>query len=276
MNKIANILASTHYGSLIVNRFDYLEYSKPWGEAAIDGVGHNLLETSTYEEDEVKLSCDIIRLMAQLYPGPITALDVGANIGIYTVAWAKTLQDIKNDGYIVAIEPQEWVFYSLCGNIALNNCMRARAIMAAVGDHNGTISIPKLNYTIPCSYGSLVIEAEHPERNLVPLITLDSLCLDRLDFLKIDVETMEQKVLDGAIATIDKLHPIVMIEFYHDPKIKDWFDEHGYVAEQISNMNMLCVPIGSPVIPHLIRKEKDTNNVSTGVNSEASGTASEA
>lgn len=271
MNKIANVLASTHYGSLIVNRFDYLEYTKPWGEAAIDGVGYNLLETSTYEEDEVKLSCDLIKLMAQYYPGPVVALDVGANIGIYTVAWSKALQDIKNQGHIIAIEPQEWIFYSLCGNIALNNCMRAQAILAGVSDTSGSIDLPKLDYTVPCSYGSLMLEIDFPERNTVAKITIDELRLERLDFLKIDVETMEPKVLAGAAATIEKFHPIVMIEFYHNPQIKDWFKERGYMMEEISSMNMLCVPEGSPVIPHLLRVEKDPANVNKGPDMEASG-----
>lgn len=256
MNKIANILASTDYGSIIINRFDYLTYTKPWGEEATDGVGYNLLETSTYEKEEVQLSCDLLRLQSRYFPGGMIALDIGANIGIYSLAWMKTFRELNNDGQIIAFEPQEWVFYSLCGNIALNNCYQVRAVLAAISDVEGTANVPRLDYKTPCSYGSLMIEIDYPDTVPIQQITIDSCVTERLDFMKIDVETMEMKVLKGAEATITKHRPIIMMEFYHDPTVKDWIAEKGYRVEQISNMNVICVPNESPVISHLIRKEE--------------------
>jgi hypothetical protein len=43
-------------------------------------------------------------------------------------------------------------------------------------------------------------------------VSIDSLALERLDFVKIDVEGMEIDVLRGARATLERCKPIVMAE----------------------------------------------------------------
>jgi FkbM family methyltransferase len=48
----------------------------------------------------------------------------------------------------------------------------------------------------------------------VHLITLDSLCLESLDFMKIDVEGYEPYVLEGAMESIKKFMPIIVLESY--------------------------------------------------------------
>jgi FkbM family methyltransferase len=45
----------------------------------------------------------------------------------------------------------------------------------------------------------------------VPVLTIDSLHLPKCDFLKIDVEGMEQDVLEGAVQSI-ALHSPVLVE----------------------------------------------------------------
>jgi FkbM family methyltransferase len=49
-------------------------------------------------------------------------------------------------GQVIAIEAQERVYYALAGNIAINNCFNARAMLAAVGNQSGVLRIPRPDY----------------------------------------------------------------------------------------------------------------------------------
>lgn len=40
--------------------------------------------------------------------------------------------------------------------------------------------------------------------------------LDKVDFIKIDVEGFEKDVIDGALKTIDRTHPYIMLESWED------------------------------------------------------------
>ena len=55
----------------------------------------------------------------------------------------------------------------------------------------------------------------------VEIRTLDSLALDQLHFLKVDVEGMEQSVLLGAAATIQRHRPVIYTENDRDEKSAD-------------------------------------------------------
>ncbi len=46
----------------------------------------------------------------------------------------------------------------------------------------------------------------------IPVITIDSLKLEELDFMKIDIEGGQLDLLLGAKQTLDKLHPTIWIE----------------------------------------------------------------
>src|ERR1700722_8284406 len=49
-------------------------------------------------------------------PG-MTVLDIGANIGVHTVNFAKAATPL---GKVIAFEPQRIIYQMLCGNVALN------------------------------------------------------------------------------------------------------------------------------------------------------------
>src|SRR5262249_6937922 len=152
---------------------------------------------------------------------PVVAIDCGANIGVYTVEWARLM---RGWGSVLAFEPQEKIYYALAGNVALNNCFNVTARLAAVGATCGKLAVPHVGYCIPSSFGSLeLVEADANEyigQNVdysrpalhVDLLTIDSLQLPRIDLLKIDVEGMELQVLEGARESIHRSHPQIVIE----------------------------------------------------------------
>src|SRR5438477_7445605 len=145
LRPIAFVIAASDYGPLIVNRFD--RYIREDGSGF--GVGFEILGTSTYASQEVALVTGLLGVRRQHFGDGVVAIDCGANIGVHTIEWAKTM---TGWGSVVAIEAQERIFYALAGNIAINNCFNAQAIHAAVTVKNGTMRIPNPDYLTAGSF----------------------------------------------------------------------------------------------------------------------------
>lgn len=251
MNTIANILASTDLGTMIVNRFDYNHRD----DIGWYGVGYRVLNDSVFEQDVIETINDLLLEQRDCYGDGVVALDCGANIGTHTIAWAKHM---NGWGKVIAFEAQERVFYSLAGNIAINNCFNARAIWSALGAEQGSILVPQPDYCKPSSFGSLEIQQrdtnefigqkiDFSETNMqsVPMITIDSLNLDRVDFIKIDVEGMEVDVLKGGMATIDRDNPILLIENIKSDNTELLSLLKNYHISEL-DINYLAIPRSNP------------------------------
>jgi len=218
IRKIAFVLASTDHGTMILNRFDYRMVNSNKGF----GVGYQLLERSAFDSVEVETVLSLLPLRRKYFGDGIVAIDCGANIGVHTIEWAKKM---SGWGSVIAIEAQERIYYALAGNIAINNCFNARAILAAASAQTGTMKIPWPNYLKPASFGSLELKKrsknefigqaiDYDEKKAIGVraLTLDSLLLPRVDLIKIDVEGMELEVLEGAMRSIKKSLPLLIVE----------------------------------------------------------------
>lgn len=141
-----------------------------------------------------------------------TVIEIGANIGAHTVWLA------KNAKQVIAVEPQPFLFYTLCAQVVLNSLQNVHCIMAGVGSEEGTMLVPHMDYSREANYGG--IELHTPIKDIpnieVPLITLDSLYfsykITGRVFLKIDVEGMELNVLKGGKRSIMNNRPVMYIE----------------------------------------------------------------
>jgi FkbM family methyltransferase len=215
---IAFVLAASNHGSMIVNRNDYRMVNPMSGY----GVGYQILQYSGFDEQEVGLALALLRCRRKHFGDGVFALDGGANVGVHTIEWARHMHGW---GEVLSFEAQEKVFYALAGNIALNNCLNARARFAALGAESGVLSVPKPNYFEPASFGSLEIKSRSNTEFIgqkisyasedcddVTMIAIDSLNLGRLDFLKLDIEGMELEVLSGARRTLERCQPIILVE----------------------------------------------------------------
>ena len=203
---------------MIFSRLDYRMVAPNKGF----GLGLQLLEQGAYDPQEVENVKQVLRLRRQHHGDGMVTLDCGANVGVHSVEWAKCMEGW---GEVIAVEAQERIFYALTGNIALNNCFNARALHAAVGDRVGEMATPVPDYLVPSSFGSLELKASKKNefigqpidysagpKQMVRLLTIDSLDLKRLDFLKLDVEGMEVEALAGAVGTIQRCTPAMLIE----------------------------------------------------------------
>src|SRR5258708_5784965 len=146
--KVAFVLVSTDHGTLIVSRLDYRMVDQTRGF----GVGFQILEESAFETGEVDLALSLLELRRKYFGDGVIAIDCGANIGVHAIEWAKKM---TGWGSVIAIEAQERIFYALAGNIAINNCFNAKALLAAVSATGGVMRIPSPDYLLPASFGSL-------------------------------------------------------------------------------------------------------------------------
>jgi FkbM family methyltransferase len=168
-------------------------------------------------------------------------IDAGANIGSMTIPLA---QAVGPDGAVIAIEPQQFLYYVLCGNIAANNLYNVRAIHKAVeADSLQKLFCPsarlKSNDGVPFyddhlqHYGGVFLtdEPRSDTDDVIQTIALDDLELPRLNFLKLDIEGAEVAALEGAEKTIRRCRPIMFIESmpWDMPKIVEAVQELDYV-----------------------------------------------
>jgi len=255
----AFILASTDHGSMLINRFDY----RLTGNGGY-GVGFQLLNTSSFDHDEVDLLLQLLNLRRQHFGDGVVAIDCGANIGVHTVEWAKFMHGW---GKVIAIEAQERIFYALAGNITLNNCFNARAIWAAAGREEGSINVPVPNYFVPSSFGSMeirqtestefigqVIDYSRENTQATRMVSIDGMALPRVDLIKIDIEGMEMEAIEGASHTIQKLKPQLVIEKIkaNESELNSFLSSRGYKTFP-SGINLLAVHESDPITSMLKR-----------------------
>jgi FkbM family methyltransferase len=123
-------------------------------------------------------------------------VDVGANVGVYTVLAAGVV-----GAQVISIEPVPQTFSKLCTNI------RANDIVDKVTPHNIGVARQEgtLRFTADLDTMNHVIkdEAWNGPSVQVPVSTLDAILVDRTPTLiKLDVEGWESEVLAGATSTL--------------------------------------------------------------------------
>jgi FkbM family methyltransferase len=120
-------------------------------------------------------------------------IDVGANFGAFVIPLAKLAQNTR----FFAFEPNPMTAGALRANIRLNGVANVTAIEAAISDADGEVTFSDTND--PAT--NRILEADDHGLTVVAR-SLDSFCheyaLERIDFLKIDVEGAELDVLHGA------------------------------------------------------------------------------
>jgi FkbM family methyltransferase len=104
----------------------------------------DIISITVYLSGEwAKTILDVSLMFCSDVPRPFT-LDIGANLGAYAVPLAQKLADAG--GTVFAYEPQRLVFYQLCGNVFLNRLENLHPFHLALGDREGTIDLPNIDY----------------------------------------------------------------------------------------------------------------------------------
>jgi FkbM family methyltransferase len=152
---------------------------------------------------------ELAALQHFLKPG-FVFLDIGANVGVYTL---KAAREVGDSGLVIAAEAFIETACRLQKNIRANRYRNVRVRNVCVGGETKP-TLLYLNHGRPNSYG--LLQSNQAESVSVMSVSLDDLCrwegLQRLDYLKIDAEGAESAILQGGAAVLASFRPIVQVE----------------------------------------------------------------
>jgi len=171
-------------------------------------------------------------------------IDVGAHIGYYSIILGKKLLD----GCVISFEPSKENYLKLVRNIALNNLQHIiKAYRFALSDKNEekTLFLNKYNDGGNSLEKSPCDSISEEKINCFRFDDLNPVKYSQIDFIKIDVEGHQNKVLDGMKRTIVKFSPSFLIEAQkkkEQDQIIDFLKQFGYTKFYLNThgLDILC------------------------------------
>ena len=143
----------------------------------------------------------------------MTVIDIGANIGCHTLRFAKLAGP---SGKVIAFEPMSWANAKLMRNLELNTFENVVVEKVALSDRKDS----RTGYFRSSWVTGTTSNPVSVEKQLISFTTLDSYLTDhkveRVDFIKLDVDGHEFKTLRGAAGTLAAHHPLIIMELQPD------------------------------------------------------------
>lgn len=195
-------------------------------------------------------------IKAVVKPG-MAAVDVGANIGVHTIALAKA---VEGTGHVIAIEPQDVVLRHLHANLVAHMQSGHVKVVCAVATDVVRGAGGNMHSSVPGNIGAT--SAFVSDHGTIPLTTVDSLTAaisQPVGFVKINAQGFEMKVLRGAWRTLQASRPVMLVEIQErclkacgssTEDVMTWLVAHNYVLYRIRATDPrltffadhLCVP----------------------------------
>jgi FkbM family methyltransferase len=165
-------------------------------------------------------------------------IEGGAGVGIFTVMFAS---GVGSGGQVHAFEPLPAAYHRAHRNVLINGLDNVFLNRIALGERKGYANVYWFS-NLPQGHASLVnLLPELSQGFMCEVTTVDSYCRERavrrVDFIKLDVEGSELPALRGSIETIEKWHPVVVVEAnletsaafgYKPSDIISWFAKFDY------------------------------------------------
>lgn len=187
-----------------------------------------------------KRSMEYVYHLPNLVQKGDTAIDIGANLGYYSRPLS---QIVGNEGRVYCVEPVPVIFEVLKRN--MHRRANATLLNYALGEESGCVDM--VNDTVAevgyfgtgrnaVSDGQSSADAIHFTVQMRRGSELFA-ALERLDFIKCDVEGYERVVLPEMRALIERFHPVVLLETDGDTRreMVAMFADMGYRAYTLSD-----------------------------------------
>ena len=209
----------------VVSRLFFLCYGLGWGRK--------------------KRSMEYVYHLPNLVQKGDTAIDIGANLGYYSRPLS---QIVGNEGRVYCVEPVPVIFEVLKRN--MHRRANATLLNYALGEESGCVDM--VNDTVAevgyfgtgrnaVSDGQSSADAIHFTVQMRRGSELFA-ALERLDFIKCDIEGYEHIVLPEMRALIERFHPVVLLETDGDTRrdMVAMFADMGYRAFTLSDDGSEC------------------------------------
>lgn len=203
---------------------------------------------------------EVANLMARVLRSGDFAIDVGANIGFFTILMARL---VGPTGHVLAFEPGQNNLDKFQRNLTLNKLENV--------EHSGQplwSRAEKVEFHLAADSGLNSMAANEHTLGRVPLHAnvLDAFCRDRVPrLIKIDAEGSEEHILRGSIAILDRGVPFITAEInepalerlgHSQRSLRDFMSDKGYSTFVLRSDGGL--PIHVPYST-MIRTQDNTN-----------------
>ncbi|MDP3705967.1 MAG: FkbM family methyltransferase [Legionellaceae bacterium] len=208
----------------------------------------NLLETESNER----------RIINELINHDDVVFDIGANIGWYSISLMLKKKDIS----VFSFEPIPSSYQLLKENLEINKLNTSNIFNFGLSDENKKVKFFfDVEYAMASSMadlrGSVKTEFVECDTKRLDDFVNSTPNLNRLDFIKCDVEGAELLVFKGGLKTIEKYKPIVLFEM-----LRKWSAKFNYHPNDIINLfkelDYECFAIGNKAIRKLTYVDEET------------------
>jgi len=176
---------------------------------------------------------EMTEFMAGLVPRGGVVIDVGANVGYFSLLFSRW---VGAEGHVYAFEPIRRTFATLQANLRANGATNVTALKKACFSSPGEA---KMLLDTDSGWSRLTTDGSGHE--VVELTTIDEFVrqtgLSRVDFIKIDAEGVDFEVLRGALGTLERHRSTVLLEVL----------EGDQYASSEAGVRALVAPLGYEV-----------------------------
>lgn len=187
---------------------------------------------------------EIFYLNQLIKPG-FVCVDIGANVGYYSVQLSKL---VYPDGHVYSVEPVPLfakVFQHNCNRFAHKNVTLYQVALGAE-QREVTLETPMMDGVFRHGLTRVVDGSSNPQGNAsykANMVIADDLFagLEKIDFLKCDVEGYETILFPQMIKTIQRCKPIIQIELNNPENIFQLYEllnPLGYKWHVLNNTSL--------------------------------------
>jgi len=166
-----------------------------------------LIDARIYYEGEFEPETS--SLFRRLVKPGMIVFDIGANIGAHALPLAKL---VGTSGHVYMFEPTDWALKKLRKNLSLNSELSHVTVERTVLSDQ---DISGQQYSIRSQWQADGVEGVE-EKGMIDHLTLDTYCasheIERVDFIKLDVDGFETRILRGGVKMLESQRPTLIVE----------------------------------------------------------------
>ena len=212
-----------------------IQGSKMYVDSRDTGVAPYLLEWGYYEKNETELFKKIVKK-------GMVILDIGANIGYYTLLAARL---IGAEGKVYAFEPDPYNFSLLNKNVKINGYNNVTTVQKAVFSQSGKMQL-FLDKNNLGGHSLSKANVNKSNSTSTEVTSIDDYFINskqKIDLVKMDVQGLEMKVIEGMDNVIKENKEIqIILEFWpwglqnagsSSPTLLNKLGEYGFTLYDI-------------------------------------------